>query len=50
MGKPDTKVDDPRKELGINPQTPYRHVSPNGEARPAGARVRAHTLGAEATR
>jgi len=39
MGKPDTKVNELCKELGISRQTLYRHVSPNGEARPDGARV-----------
>jgi len=39
MGKPDTKVGELCKELGISRQTLYRHVSPNGEARPDGMRV-----------
>lgn len=39
MGKPDTKVAELCKELGISRQTLYRHVSPNGEVRPDGARV-----------
>jgi len=39
MGKPDTKVAELCKELGISRQTFYRHVSPNGEARPDGVRV-----------
>jgi DNA invertase Pin-like site-specific DNA recombinase len=39
MGKPDTKVSELCKELGISRQTLYRYVSPDGEARPAGARV-----------
>jgi DNA invertase Pin-like site-specific DNA recombinase len=39
MGKLDTKVSELCKELGISRQTLYRHVSPNGEARPDGARV-----------
>src|SRR5450759_4725139 len=39
MGKPDTKVKELCKELGVSRQTLYRHVSPNGEARPDGARV-----------
>jgi DNA invertase Pin-like site-specific DNA recombinase len=39
MGKPDTKVAELCKELGISRQTLYRHVSPNGEPRPDGARV-----------
>jgi transcriptional regulator of acetoin/glycerol metabolism len=43
MGKPDTKISERCKELGISRQTLYRHVSPNGEARPDGARVLART-------
>ena len=39
MGKPDPKVSELCKELGISRQTLYRHVSPNGEARPDGTRV-----------
>jgi DNA-binding phage protein len=39
MGKPDTKVSELCKELGISRQTRYRHVSPNGEARLDGVRV-----------
>jgi len=39
MGKPETKAGEPCKELGISRQTLYRHVSPNGEARPDGVRV-----------
>ena len=39
MGKPDTKVAELCKELGISRQTLYRHVAPNGELRPDGARV-----------
>ena len=39
MGKPDTKVAELCKELGISRQTLYRHVSPNGEARPDSVRV-----------
>ena len=39
MGKPDTKVNGLRKELGIFRQTIHRHASANGEARPDGARV-----------
>ena len=39
MGKPDTKVGELCKELGISRQTLYRHVTPNGEARPDGVRV-----------
>jgi DNA invertase Pin-like site-specific DNA recombinase len=39
MGKPDTNIGELCKELGISRQTLYRHVSPNGEARPDGVRV-----------
>lgn len=39
MGKPDTKVGELCKELGISRQTLYRHVSPDGEARPDDVRV-----------
>jgi DNA invertase Pin-like site-specific DNA recombinase len=39
MGKPDTKVGELCKELGISRQSLYRHVTPNGEARPDGVRV-----------
>jgi DNA invertase Pin-like site-specific DNA recombinase len=39
MGKPDTKGNELCKELGISRQALYRHVSPNGEAQPDGARV-----------
>jgi DNA invertase Pin-like site-specific DNA recombinase len=45
MGKPDTKVAELCKELGISRQTLYRHVSPNGDARPDGMRVLARKLG-----
>src|ERR1035437_7294362 len=36
MGKPNTKVSELCKELGITRQTLYRHVSPSGETRPDG--------------
>jgi DNA invertase Pin-like site-specific DNA recombinase len=39
MGKPETNVGDLYTELGISRQTLYRHVSPDGEARPDGLRV-----------
>jgi hypothetical protein len=39
MGKPGTKVNELRNEFGISRQPLYRHVAPNGEARPDGARV-----------
>ena len=34
MGKPDTKVGELCKELGVTRQTLYRHISPQGEIRP----------------
>lgn len=39
MGQRDTVVADLCKELGVTRQTLYRHVSPTGEARPAGLKV-----------
>lgn len=36
MGKPETRVGDLCKELGITRQTLYRHLSPAGELRPDG--------------
>ena len=39
MGKPETKIGELCKELGISRQTLYRHVSPDGAIRPDGARV-----------
>ena len=39
MSKPDTKVAELCKELGITRQTLYRHVSPTGELRPDGLRL-----------
>ncbi|QNE14529.1 recombinase family protein [Pseudarthrobacter sp. NBSH8] len=39
MGKDDTKVSDLCAELGVTRQTLYRHVSPNGELRPDGAKL-----------
>ena len=39
MGAPGTKVAELCRELGVSRQTRYRHVSPNGEARPDGLRV-----------
>jgi DNA invertase Pin-like site-specific DNA recombinase len=50
MGKPDTKVSELCKELGIFRQTLYRHASPNGEPRPDGMRVPARNSGTETTR
>ena len=40
MGKPETKVSDLCTELGITRQTLYRHVSPTGELRPDGEKLR----------
>lgn len=39
MGKPETKVGDLCKELGITRQTLYRHLSPTGELRPDGEKI-----------
>ncbi len=39
MGKPNTKVAELCKELGITRQTLYRHVSPHGELRSDGLRL-----------
>lgn len=39
MGKPETKVGDLCKKLGITRQTLYRHLSPLGELRPAGKKL-----------
>ena len=39
MGKPDTKVGELCKELGVTRQTLYRHISPQGEIRPDGAKL-----------
>jgi hypothetical protein len=33
MEKPDTKITEFCKELGITPQTLYRHIGPKGEQR-----------------
>ncbi len=46
MGRPETKVSELCKELGITRQTLYRHVSPTGELRPDGLRL----LGGAGTR
>lgn len=43
MGKPETKVGDLCRELGITRQTLYRHVSPQGDLRPDGAKLLACT-------
>ncbi len=39
MGKPDTKVSELCKELGVTRQTLYRHISPQGEIRPDGTKL-----------
>ena len=39
MGKSETKVSELCQEFGISRQTLYRHVSPDGEARPDDMRV-----------
>lgn len=39
MGKPETKIADLCKDLGITRQTLYRHVSPTGELRPDGEKL-----------
>lgn len=39
MGQAETNVGDLCRELGITRQTLYRHVSPAGDLRPAGARL-----------
>jgi DNA invertase Pin-like site-specific DNA recombinase len=36
MGKPETKINDLCKELGVTRQTLYRHVSPDGSLRKSG--------------
>jgi DNA invertase Pin-like site-specific DNA recombinase len=43
MGQPETKVSDLCQELGITRQTLYRHVSPTGELRPDGVKLRGKT-------
>lgn len=39
MGKPETKVSELCKELGITRQTLYRHVSPDGSLRDCGMKL-----------
>lgn len=39
MGKPETKISDLCKELGITRQTLYRHVAPNGALRENGEKL-----------
>lgn len=39
MGKPETKVTELCRELGVTRQTLYRHVGPDGALRPDGERL-----------
>jgi DNA invertase Pin-like site-specific DNA recombinase len=39
MGKPETKINDLCKELGITRQTLYRHIAPNGVLREDGEKL-----------
>ena len=39
MGQPETKVSDLCQELGITPQTLYRHISPSGQLRSDGTKL-----------
>ncbi|TXL12893.1 resolvase [Methylococcaceae bacterium HT4] len=39
MGKPETKVSDLCKEIGITRQTLYRYVAPDGSLRESGKKV-----------
>jgi hypothetical protein len=39
MGKPETKVGELCRELGVTRQTLYRHVAPNGTLRQDGHRL-----------
>ncbi|EAN9729251.1 recombinase family protein [Salmonella enterica] len=43
MGKPETRVGDLCKELGITRQTLYRHISPAGELRTDGKKLLSHS-------
>ena len=40
MGKPETKVSDLCKEIGITRQTLYRYVAPDGSLRESGKKLR----------
>ena len=42
MGKPETRVAELCKELGITRQTLYRHVGPTGQLRNDGQKLLAH--------
>jgi DNA invertase Pin-like site-specific DNA recombinase len=39
MGKPETRIADLCREIGVSSQTLYRHLSPQGELRPDGERL-----------
>jgi hypothetical protein len=39
MGKPETKVSELCKELGVTRQTLYRHVAPDGTIRQDGKKL-----------
>lgn len=39
MGKPETKIAELCAELGVTRQTLYRHVAPDGQLRPDGAKL-----------
>lgn len=39
MGRPETRVGDLCRELGVTRQTLYRHLSPKGELRPDGQKL-----------
>ena len=43
MGQPETRVADLCAELGVTRQTLYRHVTPNGDLRPAGEKLLGRT-------
>jgi DNA invertase Pin-like site-specific DNA recombinase len=39
MGKPETRIADLCREIGVSSQTLYRHLSPQGELRPDGEKL-----------
>jgi DNA-binding phage protein len=39
VGKPETKINELCKELGITRQTLYRHISPDGQLRTDGIKL-----------
>jgi DNA invertase Pin-like site-specific DNA recombinase len=49
MGQKETHVGDLCKELGVTRQRLYRHVSPSGELRPDGAKLKAKAKARTAT-